>query len=71
MEPIKLSPTFKDYLWGGVKLKTEFAKKSDLDIVAESWELSTHKDGQSIVASGADKGLTLSQYIEKYGDAEI
>lgn len=68
MEPIKLSPAFKDYLWGGTKLKTQFGKKSNLDIVAESWELSTHKDGQSIVASGADKGLTLSQYIEKYGN---
>lgn len=30
----KLSPAFKDYLWGGTKLKTEFGKQSDLDIVA-------------------------------------
>ncbi|MBQ4145669.1 MAG: class I mannose-6-phosphate isomerase [Clostridia bacterium] len=68
MEPVKLNPAFKDYLWGGTKLKTEFGKKSDLDIVAESWELSTHKDGQSVVASGKDKGVTLSEYIEKYGN---
>lgn len=70
MEPIKLIPAFKDYLWGGTKLKTNYGKQSDLDIVAESWELSTHKDGQSVVASGADKGKPLSEYIEKYG-AEI
>ena len=67
MHPIKLSPAFKDYLWGGTKLKTSFGKKSDLDIVAESWELSTHKDGQSVVALGEDRGLTLSEYIDKYG----
>lgn len=68
MNPVLLSPAFKDYLWGGTKLKTQFGKKCDLDIVAESWELSTHKDGQSIIASGDDKGLTLSEYISKHGD---
>jgi len=66
-EPIKLTPAFKDYLWGGTKLKTEFDKKSDLEKVAESWELSTHKDGQSIVTTGEFEGLTLSEYIEKNG----
>lgn len=68
MQPILLSPAFKDYLWGGTKLKTSFGKKSDLAIVAESWELSTHKDGQSQVASGPDTGLTLSDYIQKHGN---
>ena len=68
MKPIKLLPAFKDYLWGGTKLKTDFGKKSDLDIVAESWELSTHKDGQSVVAEGTDAGLTLSEYIDKHGE---
>lgn len=66
-QPIKLSPAFKDYLWGGTKLKTSYNKKSDLDIVAESWELSTHKDGQSIVNGGEFDGLTLTEYIEKNG----
>lgn len=67
-KPIKLSAAFKDYLWGGTKLKTEFGKQTDLDIVAESWELSTHKDGQSVITSGEDSGLTLSEYLIKYGD---
>lgn len=66
-KPIRLTPAFKDYLWGGTKLKTEFNKKSDLDIVAESWELSTHKDGASIVSGGEFDGLTLNEYIEKNG----
>ena len=52
LRPVKLLPAFKDYLWGGTKLKTEYNKKSNLDIVAESWELSEHKDGQSTVADG-------------------
>ena len=62
-QPIKLLPAFKDYLWGGTRLKTEFNKKSELEKVAESWELSTHKDGESVVASGEYKGKKLSEYI--------
>ncbi len=64
LDPVKLSPAFKDYLWGGDRLKREYNKKSSLDKVAESWELSTHKDGESIVSDGEYKGLTLSEYIK-------
>lgn len=65
MQPVRLSPAFKDYLWGGTKLKTDFNKKSELEKVAESWELSTHKDGESIVSTGDFKGEKLSEYIKK------
>lgn len=71
LRPVKLLPAFKDYLWGGTKLKTEYNKKSNLDIVAESWELSEHKDGQSTVADGEYKGLTLSDYIDKIGKDKL
>lgn len=64
---IKLVPAFKDYLWGGVKLKTEYGKQSDLEIVAESWELSTHPDGLSTIANGEYEGQTLLKYIEEHG----
>ena len=66
-DPIKLLPVYKDYLWGGEKLRTHYGKQTDLSPLAESWELSTHKDGQSIVATGEHKGLSLSEYIEKIG----
>lgn len=49
----KLIPTAKDYLWGGSRLATHYNKVSSSDIIAESWELSTHPDGISRVASGA------------------
>ena len=64
LKPIKLIPTFKDYIWGGNKLVNEYNKKCDFERVAESWELSTHKDGESIVADGDFKGFTLSEYIK-------
>jgi len=47
MKITKTIPAFKDYIWGGNKLKTEFHKNVDLDRVAESWELAAHKDGTS------------------------
>ena len=47
MKITKTIPAFKDYIWGGDKLKTEFGKKADLSRVAESWELAAHKDGTS------------------------
>ncbi len=47
MKITKTIPVFKDYIWGGEKLKTEFHKSSDLARVAESWELAAHKDGTS------------------------
>ncbi|WP_297238736.1 type I phosphomannose isomerase catalytic subunit [uncultured Faecalicoccus sp.] len=67
MAMIKLAPAYKDYIWGGTNLKEKYGKKCDLDIVAESWEVSTHPDGPSIVASGQDAGKTLTQYIEQHG----
>jgi mannose-6-phosphate isomerase len=35
----KLTPIFKDYIWGGTRLKTEYGKVTELPRVAESWEL--------------------------------
>lgn len=67
MSIIQLEPAFKDYIWGGTKLKEKYNKHTDLDIVAESWELSVHKDGASTVASGEYKGLSFPEYLEKKG----
>ena len=66
-KPVLLKPAFKDYLWGGTKLRDVYGKECDLNPIAESWELSAHKDGQSVVASGDFAGLTLTEYIEKCG----
>ena len=67
MSVIKLKPAFKDYIWGGTRLRDDFGKDCDFEKVAESWELSCHKDGNSIVANGGYAGMTLTEYIEKAG----
>ena len=40
MAIIKLTPSCKDYLWGGSRLRTDFGVQSDLDPLAEAWVLS-------------------------------
>ena len=62
---VKLNPAFKDYLWGGQKLKENYGKVTDLNPLAESWEVSTHPDGPSIIKDGDYEGLTLEEYISK------
>ena len=67
MNVIKLNPSYKDYLWGGVRLKEDYNKKSDLDIVAESWELSAHPDGPSVISNGKYQGKTFLEYLDSEG----
>lgn len=64
---MKLEPAFKDNLWGGTKLRTVFGKKCDYDVIGQSWELSAHPDGQSVIASGIFTGMYFGEFIEKYG----
>ena len=72
VEPfVKLAPIYKDYLWGGTKLREQFNKQCEYDIVAESWELSAHPDGQSIVASGKYSGLLFGEYLKKIGKESL
>lgn len=67
MALLKLKPSFKDYLWGGRRLVTDYNKEYDGEILAESWELSCHPDGPSFIADGPDAGMTLAAYIEREG----
>lgn len=67
MKLLKLKPAFKDYLWGGTRLKEEYGKESDLSIVAESWELSNHPAGSSVVSNGPEAGLLFSRWLEEQG----
>ncbi len=72
VEPfVKLTPIYKDYLWGGTRLREQFGKKCEYDIVAESWELSAHPDGQSIIASGKYTGLLFGDFLKKIGNESL
>ena len=62
---IKLQPVLKDYLWGGEKLKTLFGREKD-GIIAESWEVSIHKDGESTIS---ETNKTFAEYLKENKNA--
>ncbi len=63
----RLKPACKDYLWGGHRLVEEYGKEYDGAVLAETWELSCHPDGPSVIAEGAYAGKTLQQYLDEAG----
>ena len=63
--PFKLKPVYKDYLWGGKRLGQLWGKDAYMDILAESWELSCHLDGLSLIENGIYKGEALKNVLDK------
>ena len=68
MEPIFLDPSCKDAIWGGTRLKDEFGKKGG-ERVAESWELSCHPNGPSVIRGGeyAGEAFTRAYFVQAGG----
>lgn len=71
MEILKLNPVFKDYIWGGTRLKDDFGFESNLDKLAEGWMLSCHKDGKNTILGGTYNNKTLEEVIEQFGKEKI
>ncbi len=69
--PLKLSSVCKEAIWGGSTLKEKYGKISDIEKLAESWELTSRADGMSIIENGALEGMTLEQYISEQGNDVI
>lgn len=67
MALLQLAPSYKDYIWGGHRLVEEYNKKYAGPVLAESWELSCHPDGPSVLMNGAYEGKTLREYIDREG----
>ena len=65
MSILKLTPSCKDYLWGGSRLRTDFGVQSDLNPLAEAWVLSCHPDGPSYLPDGT----MLADYLAAHPEA--
>ena len=66
MKPLKLTAVYKDYLWGGEKLRKKYGKTTNISPLAESWELSVHPDGMSVIKDGEFAGVTIDEYIKTH-----
>ncbi|QNM15284.1 type I phosphomannose isomerase catalytic subunit [Fusobacterium hominis] len=69
MYPLKFKRHFVDKVWGG----RAFNKILNMDVseeklIGESWEVSSHRNGMSIVENGDLKGKTLKELVEEYKD---
>ena len=67
MTPFKFTPYLKSVIWGGERIAALKNIETDLTDIGESWEISGVPGNETSVSEGPDKGLTLSQLIDKYG----
>ena len=66
-QPLHFAPVYKDYVWGGNRIARVFHRASAPAICAESWEISAHPDGMSVVDRGPLAGRTLASLVEEFG----
>lgn len=66
--PLRFVPVLKDYIWGGRGLETYLGRELPPQVdIAESWEISAHRNGDVVVANGPFAGRTLSSLREELG----
>lgn len=70
MRPYVFKPVYVERIWGGRGFEA-YRKDMPEGIIGESWDVSGHEAGMSVVAEGPDKGLTLVELIERYGEALV
>jgi mannose-6-phosphate isomerase len=66
MYPLKFIPIYQERIWGGRNLEKVFGRKIHGDHIGESWDLSSHPNGTSIVENGFLAGKNLNEIIAEY-----
>lgn len=66
MYPLKFTPIYKECIWGGNNLNRIFARELPSHHIGESWEISSHHKGVSVVANGFLIGKTLQEIMVEY-----
>ncbi len=62
--PMKLTPVFKEIVWGGNRLKDDYGFETELNNIAEAWMLCAREDGDNIIENGEFKGTSFTQFIK-------
>lgn len=63
-EILKISPVFKQMIWGGSRMRTEFGYDIPGDDTGECWAVSAHRNGDCTIKGGAYDGCRLSSLWE-------
>lgn len=68
--PLFFEPIYKPRIWGGDAIFQHFGRpRIAAEPIGESWELVDLEEGQSVVAAGPAKGLTLRELMTRVGQA--
>ncbi|MCK4306206.1 MAG: class I mannose-6-phosphate isomerase [Candidatus Eisenbacteria sp.] len=65
--PLTFDPIYKDYVWGGERIRTVLGRDLPSGIYAESWEITDRREGTSIVNNGSQAGRSLRELAETLG----
>ena len=60
-EILFMNPVFKQNIWGGNRLATEWGYEIPSDTTGECWAVSAHQNGDCAIKDGTYAGKTLSQ----------
>lgn len=71
MEIIFTEPIYKDYIWGGYRLKKDLNKNTPFEKTAESWEISCNSNGICIIKNGEYAGTLLSDLYADISKKEM
>lgn len=66
MQPLFLKPVFKERVWGGNTLQTEFGFDIPSDHTGECWAISAHPNGPSLIENGVYAGMGLDELWDKH-----
>ncbi|MDR1477453.1 MAG: class I mannose-6-phosphate isomerase [Planctomycetaceae bacterium] len=63
--PLRFKPIYKNYIWGGSRLRTLFGRQisEELDKAAESWEIADLPDDTSVISNGLLCGYSLREVL--------
>lgn len=65
--PLKFAPVYQPKIWGGRNLEVVFNRNLPPGRIGESWEISVHRNGHSVVVEPIDlAGRTLDQLCRQY-----
>jgi mannose-6-phosphate isomerase len=64
-QPLFLKPVFKERIWGGTALATQFNYDIPTDQTGECWAISAHPNGPSVIENGPFAGMSLDELWKK------
>jgi mannose-6-phosphate isomerase len=66
--PLTFTPVLKDYIWGGRNLEKLYNRRLPPGPIAESWEISGHPNGSTLVDAGPWRGRSLPDVLAALGE---